>query len=118
VRDRVTATRARVITLRVCRSNDAILDRVVNALGKKWFVANVVDRLTRHTHRHPEHFICQQCLKGFPTGQFFEKEGKPYCEACFGAVHAPRCGACDAPIQGDCVNALGNQVCVVCCACV
>jgi paxillin len=75
--------------------NNAILDRCITALGKKW---------------HPEHFICGQCLKPFPGGNFFEKDGRPYCETDFFALFASRCGACQEPIKGDCINALGQQV--------
>jgi hypothetical protein len=38
-----------------------VADRCITALGKKW---------------HPEHFICSQCLKPFPNGSFFERDGK------------------------------------------
>ena len=37
-----------------------VSDRCITALGKKW---------------HPEHFICCQCLKPFPNGSFFERDG-------------------------------------------
>jgi len=90
---------------RCAHCNESILDRCVTALGAKW---------------HPEHFICQQCLQGFPDGQFYEHDSKPYCKNCFGSVHAPRCGACDGAIEGDCVNALGNTYhpkCFVCSYC-
>jgi len=74
--------------------NSAILDRCITALGKKW---------------HPEHFICAQCLQPFPAGNFFERDGRPYCENDFFALFASKCGACHEPIKGDCINALGQQ---------
>jgi len=71
-----------------------VLDRCITALGKKW---------------HSEHFICTQCLKPFGSGNFFERDGRPYCEADFYAVFAPKCASCSEPIRGDCINALGSQ---------
>lgn len=74
--------------------NMPIRDRVVNALGQKW---------------HPEHFICTQCLQPFGGGQFFERDGNPYCESDFYGLFAPKCGKCNGPIRSDCINALGKQ---------
>mmetsp|Transcript_14350 Transcript_14350/g.35513 ORF Transcript_14350/g.35513 Transcript_14350/m.35513 type:complete len:305 (-) Transcript_14350:127-1041(-) len=74
--------------------NEPVMDRCVTALGKKW---------------HPEHFVCQTCLKGFDTGQFFEHGGVPYCEACFYEAHAPKCIGCGKGIKGDAVNAMGGS---------
>jgi len=71
-----------------------VLDRCITALGKKW---------------HVDHFICTQCLKPFGAGNFYEKDGRPYCEADFFALYAPKCTACNEPIRGDCINALGSQ---------
>jgi len=71
-----------------------VLDRCITALGKKW---------------HVDHFICTQCLKPFAGGNFFERDGRPYCEADFYALFAPKCAGCNDPIRGDCINALGSQ---------
>jgi len=79
---------------RCSHCNGAILDRCITALGKKW---------------HIEHFICTQCLKPFPGGNFFERDGKPYCENDFFSLFAPKCGSCGEAIRGDCINALGSQ---------
>jgi paxillin len=43
--------------------NEAILDRCVTALGKKW---------------HVHHFVCAACQQPF-TSQFFQRDGMPYC---------------------------------------
>jgi paxillin len=71
-----------------------VVDRAITALGKSW---------------HVEHFICTQCLKPFPGGTFFERDGRPYCESDFFALFAPKCAGCSEPIKGDCINALGSQ---------
>jgi len=71
-----------------------VLDRCITALGKKW---------------HVEHFICTQCLKPFAGGNFFERDGRPYCEADFYGLFAPKCANCHEAIKGDCINALGSQ---------
>jgi hypothetical protein len=42
-------------------------------------------------------------------GIFFERDGRPYCEADFYRTFAPKCGGCNEPIRGDCINALGSQ---------
>lgn len=73
--------------------NQAITDRCVTALDKKW-----------HVHC----FVCTQCTSPF-TGNFFERDGRPYCDKCFHQVFAPRCRSCNLPVLGDCVNALGAQ---------
>lgn len=73
--------------------NQAITDRCVTALDKKW-----------HTHC----FVCTQCTSPF-QGNFFERDGRPYCDKCFHQVFAPRCRSCNQPVLGDCVNALGAQ---------
>jgi paxillin len=48
-------------------------------------------------------------LKPFQGGNFFERDGKPYCEADFYGLYAPKCGHCNEAIRGDCINALGTQ---------
>jgi paxillin len=73
--------------------NQAISDRCVTALDKKW-----------HIHC----FVCTQCTSPF-QGNFFERDGRPYCDKCFHQVFAPRCRSCNQPVLGDCVNALGAQ---------
>lgn len=74
--------------------NQAITDRCVTALDKKW-----------HVHC----FVCTQCTSPFNSGNFFERDGRPYCDKCFHQVFAPRCRSCNLPVLGDCVNALGAQ---------
>eukprot|EP01132_Coremiostelium_polycephalum_P004151 gene4151-5192_t len=79
---------------RCAHCDDPITDRCINALGKKW---------------HINHFVCTQCLKPFEGGVFFERDGRPYCEADFFSTFAARCGGCNQPIRGECINALGTQ---------
>ncbi|EFA83534.1 paxillin [Heterostelium album PN500] len=79
---------------RCAHCDDAITDRCITALGKKW---------------HVHHFVCTQCLKPFEGGNFFEREGRPYCETDFYSTFAARCGGCNQPIRGECINALGTQ---------
>lgn len=79
---------------RCAHCDEPILDRCVTALNKKW---------------HINHFICTQCLGPFEGGTFFEKDSRPYCENCFYGAFASRCGSCNQPIRGECINALGQQ---------
>jgi len=78
---------------RCAHCDEPILDRCITALGKKW---------------HTEHFICSNCLSPFHSGSFFERDGRPFCEACFATAFAPRCGGCNQPVRGECINALGQ----------
>jgi paxillin len=71
-----------------------VMDRCITAMGKKW---------------HVEHFICTQCLRPFENGNFFEKDGRPYCDYDFFNLFAPKCGGCGEPIRADSINALGVQ---------
>ncbi|XP_073402425.1 transforming growth factor beta-1-induced transcript 1 protein isoform X2 [Dendrobates tinctorius] len=66
---------------------------VVTALGHKW---------------HPEHFVCAHCKSLIGTTNFFEKEGRPYCERDYFSLYAPRCALCDLPILQNLVTALGR----------
>jgi len=78
---------------RCAHCDEPILERCVTALGKKW---------------HMDHFICTQCLRPFDNGTFFERDSRPYCEGCFATAFAPRCGGCNQPVRGECINALGS----------
>ncbi|KAG9464220.1 hypothetical protein GDO78_020290 [Eleutherodactylus coqui] len=70
-----------------------IAGQVVTALGHTW---------------HPEHFVCAHCKSLIGTTNFFEKDGHPYCERDYFALHAPRCALCDLPILQNLVTALGR----------
>ncbi|XP_071987583.1 transforming growth factor beta-1-induced transcript 1 protein-like [Engystomops pustulosus] len=67
--------------------------RVVTALGHTW---------------HPEHFVCAHCKSLIGTTNFFEKDGRPYCEKDYFALFSPRCALCDLPILKNLVTALGR----------
>ncbi|KAL7072963.1 hypothetical protein ACQ4LE_007743 [Meloidogyne hapla] len=72
---------------------EAVIGPVVIALGRMW---------------HPEHFCCAQC--GDPIGHrnFFERQGKAYCENDFHDMFSPRCHYCNGSIKERCVTALGK----------
>jgi paxillin len=71
-----------------------VIDRCITALNKKW---------------HVEHFMCTKCLNPFADGQFYERDGKPWCKPCFDGQFSYSCGRCSQPIVGDVVNALGKH---------
>eukprot|EP01113_Clastostelium_recurvatum_P001466 TRINITY_DN10597_c0_g1_i2.p1 TRINITY_DN10597_c0_g1~~TRINITY_DN10597_c0_g1_i2.p1 ORF type:complete len:386 (+),score=56.47 TRINITY_DN10597_c0_g1_i2:68-1159(+) len=77
---------------RCAHCDQAIADKCVTALGRKW---------------HVHHFICTTCSKPFHNGSFFERDGRPYCEAHFHEEFTPRCAGCNQNIRGEIVNALG-----------
>ena len=52
-----------------------IVGQVVTALGRTW---------------HPEHFTCFHCNQELGTQNFFERDGKPYCEHDYHALFSPR----------------------------
>lgn len=60
-----------------------IVGQVITALGKTW---------------HPEHFTCAHCTQELGTRNFFEREGKPYCEPDYHNLFSPRCAYCNGPI--------------------
>ncbi|KAK4288966.1 hypothetical protein Pmani_038036 [Petrolisthes manimaculis] len=55
---------------------------------------------------HPEHFTCSHCNQELGTRNFFEREGKPYCEHDYHELFSPRCAYCNGPILDKCVTAL------------
>ncbi|KAG9298912.1 hypothetical protein G9A89_015934 [Geosiphon pyriformis] len=71
-----------------------ISGNILTAMGKQW---------------HPEHFACKQCKIPLEHVAFFEKNGDPYCHLDYHELFSPRCGYCNTPIEGDCINALGKS---------
>lgn len=57
--------------------------QVVTALGKVW---------------HPEHFVCTECETELGSRNFFEKDGRPYCESDYFTLFSPHCAHCNKPI--------------------
>ncbi|XP_053624146.1 leupaxin isoform X3 [Plodia interpunctella] len=68
-----------------------IVGQVITALGRTW---------------HPEHFTCAHCNQELGTRNFFEREGRPYCEPDYHNLFSPRCAYCNGPILDKCVTAL------------
>lgn len=76
----------------VCAAcNKPIVGQVITALGHTW---------------HPEHFTCTHCNQELGTQNFFEREGRPYCEQDYHLLFSPRCGYCQGPILDKCISAL------------
>ena len=48
---------------------------------------------------HPECFHCTECHIPLSPDNFFEKNGKPYCENDFHKLFSPKCCACNLPIK-------------------
>ena len=49
---------------------------------------------------HPECFNCTKCHIPLSPDNFFEKNGKPYCEKDYYDLFSPKCYACLKPIKG------------------
>jgi len=82
-----------------------IVGQVITALGYTW---------------HPEHFTCGNCNQELGTSNFFERDGKPFCEQCYHQMFAPRCAYCQGPILDKCISALDNTwhpECFLCAGC-
>jgi len=82
-----------------------IVGQVITALGYTW---------------HPEHFTCEVCNQELGTSNFFERDGKAYCEQDYHLLFSPRCGLCNGPILDKCISALDNTwhpECFLCSGC-
>ena len=70
-------------------------------------------RLTRRRGRAalalPGGRRCAQCLEPLPDGQFFEKNGRLYCDIDYMLLFADRCARCGDGIVGRCLNALNSK---------
>jgi len=80
-------------------------DKALKALGQLW---------------HKEHFVCTQCGVPFPDGQFYEKDGRPYCKEHYHAASGTNCAKCGSGISGTMIKALGktwHNTCFVCTNC-
>jgi len=60
-----------------------IMGRSITALGKVW---------------HPEHFVCYSCHEPFAGSNFYENEGKPYCEVHYTQNFGLPCAKCNRPV--------------------
>ncbi|XP_041350215.1 paxillin-like isoform X2 [Gigantopelta aegis] len=76
----------------VCAAcNQPVVGQVITALGRIF---------------HIEHFTCTHCNETLGTCNFYEREGKAYCERDYHELFAPRCAYCKGPIIDKCVTAL------------
>ena len=56
-----------------------------------------------------QHFVCANCNQELGTRNFFERDGRPYCEGCNQELFSPRCGRCGEAILDKCVTALDQN---------
>uniref|UniRef100_A0A3B3DZD9 Transforming growth factor beta-1-induced transcript 1 protein n=1 Tax=Oryzias melastigma TaxID=30732 RepID=A0A3B3DZD9_ORYME len=80
-----------------------VVGQVVTALGKVW---------------HPEHFVCTECETELGSRNFFEKDGRPYCESDYFTLFSPHCAHCSKPILNKMVTALDKNWHPECFCCV
>ncbi|KAK5905929.1 hypothetical protein CgunFtcFv8_001839 [Champsocephalus gunnari] len=80
-----------------------VVGQVVTALGKVW---------------HPEHFVCTECEAELGSRNFFEKDGRPYCESDYFTLFSPHCAQCNKPILNKMVTALDKNWHPECFCCV
>jgi DNA-binding transcriptional regulator YiaG len=74
----------------------------ISALGQCW---------------HPQHFVCHHCSQPFPSGSFRQHDGRPYCDAHYQELHAPKCQRCSKPIVGSVFEALEHKYHLECFVC-
>ncbi|KAF8975740.1 hypothetical protein BGZ46_008882 [Entomortierella lignicola] len=74
--------------------NSAIENECLTALGKSW---------------HPGHFFCRECGDPFDEDGYMVHDDFPYCEKDYLRLFAPKCTACQDPIQGDFISALKGK---------
>ncbi|XP_066520407.1 transforming growth factor beta-1-induced transcript 1 protein-like [Hoplias malabaricus] len=80
-----------------------IVGQLVTALGRVW---------------HPEHFVCSECECELGNRNFFEKDGRPYCEPDYFSLYSPHCAQCNKPILHKMVTALDKNWHPECFCCV
>ncbi|KAI2809505.1 hypothetical protein BLOT_000654 [Blomia tropicalis] len=66
----------------------------IRAMGKDW---------------HPGCFKCDKCKIPLDPENFYEKNGKPYCEDDFHKLFSPKCAGCIKPIKGIPLRAMGKD---------
>ncbi|XP_056433341.1 transforming growth factor beta-1-induced transcript 1 protein-like isoform X1 [Gadus chalcogrammus] len=86
-----------------CACQKPVVGQVVTALGKVW---------------HPEHFVCSECEAELGSRNFFEKDGRPYCESDYFTLFSPHCAHCSKPILNKMVTALDKNWHPECFCCV
>lgn len=78
----------------ICEScQKPILGRVVSALGKVY---------------HPEHFVCATCNSAFQGSNYFEHDGKAYCEYDYTQQFGDPCAKCGRPVARNAVEFAGK----------
>ncbi|CAG7817040.1 unnamed protein product [Allacma fusca] len=67
----------------------------VHAMGKTW---------------HADHFSCSDCGKNLSPNNFYERDGRLYCEDDFHRRFSPKCASCHGPIKDNrAVVAMGKN---------
>jgi len=82
-----------------------IMGRSITALGQVW---------------HPEHFACHICNDTLMDNDFFEEDGKAYCQAHYVQLFGKFCATCSEPILRDGVKFLEKDYhgqCFICTKC-
>uniref|UniRef100_H2ZWN7 Leupaxin n=1 Tax=Latimeria chalumnae TaxID=7897 RepID=H2ZWN7_LATCH len=74
--------------------NRPVLDNYLSAVNTVW---------------HPECFVCGDCMTPFVNGCFFESEGRPFCDLHYHQRMGTLCHACQKPITGRCISAMGHR---------
>lgn len=72
---------------------------------------------------HAQCFTCRTCRRQLAGQSFYQKDGRPLCEACYQDT-LEKCGKCDKVVQEHIIRALGRAfhptcfTCVTCARCI
>jgi len=91
------------LIMKTCgRCHKPVLGRSVTALGRVW---------------HPEHFTCEVCNEAFMGSQYFEKDGKAYCDLHYNQLFGYICDKCGEPIYKEGIDFLEKHYHITCFIC-
>lgn len=76
------------------KCSQPIVGDMINAMGKHW---------------HPDHFVCAFCGCSFSDGQFFPKDGLPFCRTHYLNQSQSICAGCGQSITGRVTEAFGKK---------
>jgi len=91
-----------IIRKTCAKCNKPIMGRSITALGQVW---------------HPEHFNCHICNVVLMDSDFYEEDGKAYCQEHYIQLFGKFCATCNQPVMRDGVKFMDKDYHVDCFIC-
>lgn len=95
--------------------NCKICEKDINKTSEGHIIVGGEDEIV-----HTACFKCAQCSNDIPLDNWTDKDGKYYCMPCFTNHIAPKCTACEKPLEGEFLK-LGDEAyhkdCFICSEC-